>query len=56
VATAYNLFKIMGNVDVSTQSELLEAKVPMVFLVTAGFSSPRDGRYYLLLYHYNIVL
>jgi hypothetical protein len=36
----------MGNIDVCTESELLEVKVPIVFLATVGFSPPRDGRYY----------
>jgi hypothetical protein len=31
--------------DVYTESELLEVKVPMVFLGTVGFSPRRDGRY-----------
>ena len=31
-----NLFKIIGNIDISTESELLEVKVPMAFLATKG--------------------
>jgi hypothetical protein len=39
VTTAHSLFKIIGNIDVSTESELLEVKVPIIFLVT------RDSRH-----------
>jgi hypothetical protein len=30
---------------VFTEFELLEVKVPIIFLGTAGFSHPRDARY-----------
>ena len=39
----------MGKFDVYTESELLEVKVPMVFLVAGCFSLPRDGHYKLCL-------
>jgi hypothetical protein len=35
----------MGNIDVCAEPELLEVKVLIVFLGTAGFSLRRDGRY-----------
>lgn len=44
MAIVYNLFNIVGNINNLTESKLLEVKVPIAFLVTAGFSSPRDGR------------
>jgi hypothetical protein len=34
----------MGNIDVYTESELLEVKVPLDFLGTVGFSLRREGR------------
>lgn len=36
---------MMGNFDTCTGCELLEVKVPIVFLVTAGFSRLREGCY-----------
>lgn len=47
MATAHDLYKTIGNIDVSTESELLQVKVPVVFLVTGCFSRPRDGHYSL---------
>ena len=44
MATVHDLYRTMGNIDVCTESELLEVKVPIVFLGTVGFSPPRDGR------------
>jgi hypothetical protein len=45
VAIVYNLYRTIKNVDVCIGSELLEVKVPIVFLGTVGFSPPREGRY-----------
>lgn len=45
MAIAHDRYKTMGTFDVYTVSELLEVKVPMVFLVTGCFSRPRDGHY-----------
>ena len=45
MATTHDLNKSIGNIDACTESELLEVKVPIVFLGTVGFSLPRDGRY-----------
>jgi hypothetical protein len=44
VAIACELYKTIGNIDVCTGSELLEVKVLIVFLGTAGFSLRGDGR------------
>ena len=44
VATAHDMYRTMGNIDVCTESELLVVKVPIVFLGMVGFSPPRDGR------------
>ena len=44
VATAYNLYRTMENIDVCIQFELLEVNVPITFLGTVGFSRHRDGR------------
>jgi hypothetical protein len=46
----YSPFKIIRSVDILTASALLEIKIYIVFLVTAGFSSPKDGRYSSLLF------
>jgi hypothetical protein len=35
----------MRKFDTYAESESLEVKVPIIFLVTAGFSPPRDGHY-----------
>jgi hypothetical protein len=40
----YDLYKIIGNVDVCIEFELLEVKVPIIFLGTVGFSLHREGR------------
>jgi hypothetical protein len=45
VATAHDFYRTVGNIDVCTESELLEVNVPIVFLGTVGFSPRRDGRY-----------
>jgi hypothetical protein len=39
--------KLVETFDVYAESELLEVKVPIIFLVTRGFSPRRDGRYLL---------
>ena len=44
VATEYDLCKYMGDIDVCIDFEMLEVKVPIIFLGTAGFSLRRDGR------------
>ena len=38
MAIAHDLYKNIGNIDVFTESELLQVKVPM-----GCFSRPRDG-------------
>ena len=45
VAIAHNLYRNIVNIDVYTEFELLEVKVPIIFLSMAGFSPPREGRY-----------
>jgi len=45
VAIAHNLYRNIVNIDVYTEFELLEVKVPIIFLGTAGFSPPREGCY-----------
>jgi hypothetical protein len=45
VATEYDLYKTIGNIDVCTEYELRKVKVPVFFLGTVGFSLRRDGRY-----------
>jgi len=46
LAIAHDLYGTMANIDVCTESELLEVKVPIVFLGTGGFSASKDGHYY----------
>ena len=46
VVTVYNLYRVLGNIDVYTESKLLEVKVPLDFLGTVGFSLCREERYY----------
>jgi hypothetical protein len=42
---ADDLYKTIGNFDVCTKFEFLEAKVPIIFLGTEGFLRRRDRRY-----------
>ena len=44
MAIVYKLYRNIVNIDVYTEFELLEVKVPIVFLGTAGFSPRREGR------------
>jgi hypothetical protein len=44
VAIAHNLYRNIVNIDVYTEFELLEVKVPIIFLGMVGFSPPREGR------------
>jgi len=43
VAIAHNLYRNIVNIDVYTEFELLEVKVPIIFLGMAGFSPLREG-------------
>ena len=43
VATAHDLYRIMLTINVYTDFELLEVKVPLIFLGTVGFSPRGDG-------------
>ena len=44
MAIVHSLYRIIVNVDVCTESEPLEVKVPMKFSDTVGFPRHRDGR------------
>jgi hypothetical protein len=44
VATVHNLYITIGDLDICIEFELLEVKVPIVFLGTEGFSLRRDRR------------
>jgi hypothetical protein len=44
VATEYDLYKIIGTLDVCIEFKLLKVKVPVIFLGTVGFSARRDRR------------
>src|SRR4051794_551613 len=44
VATACDLYRIMLNINVCTDFELLEVKVPLIFLGMVGFSPRREER------------
>jgi hypothetical protein len=44
VARKYGLYKIMGDVQVCTELDLLKVEVPIIFLGTVGFSPRREGR------------
>lgn len=43
MATAHDCYKTIGKFNRCAESESVEVKVPMIFLVTVGFSRPRDG-------------
>ena len=45
MVTAYVWNKTLRTFEVFIESELLEVKVPIISLVTRGFSLRRDGRY-----------
>jgi hypothetical protein len=47
VATEHDLYKIIGDINVCAEFEMLKIKVPIIFLGTVGFSPPREGRYLL---------
>lgn len=52
VATAHGLYRIIRNIDVCPESELLEVKVPIVFLGT--WVSRGVGRDVNLVYIYDL--
>jgi hypothetical protein len=43
IAIAHDLHKTIANIDMCAESELLEVKVPLIFL---GTVVSREGRYY----------
>jgi hypothetical protein len=45
VATVYDLYRTIGNINIYAESKLLKVKVLIVFLGTVGFSLCREGRY-----------
>ena len=45
MVTAHDLYRTIRNKDACIEFELLEVKVPIVFLATVGFSRPRERRY-----------
>lgn len=45
LAIDHDLYKKNRDIDVYTEFEMLKVKVLIIFLVTVGFSLPRDGRY-----------
>lgn len=48
MATEHDLYKIIKDIDVCTEFEMLQVKVPISFLGTVGFSLRREGRYRVL--------
>ena len=44
MAIAHDLYRTMRNVDLSTDSEFLEVKEPIIFLGRVGFLRAREGR------------
>ena len=44
MAVVHGLNRSMVNVDVCTESEPLEVKVPFIYSGTVGFPRHRDGR------------
>jgi hypothetical protein len=46
LAEEYDIYKIIGDIDMYTEFEMLEVKVPLDFFGTQGFSARRDGRYF----------
>ena len=45
MAIEHDLYKNMGDIDVCTEFDMFEVKVPIIFLGTVGFSLRREGRY-----------
>jgi len=45
VATEYNLYNIIKNIDIYIEFKILKVKVPINFLGTVGFSLYRDAPY-----------
>ena len=45
VAIAYNLFKIIGNINIRTEYKLSEVYVPLISCGTVGVILPRDRHY-----------
>jgi len=49
VTTEYNLQKIIRDIALCVNFEILEFNVPVIFSGTEGFSARRDARYSTLL-------
>ena len=50
MATEHDLCKIIEDIDVRIEFEMLKVKVPIIFFGMVGFSPRRDGRYKLQSY------
>jgi hypothetical protein len=44
MATANDLYQVMGNINVCRELELFEVNVPLILCGTVGVAPPRDGR------------
>lgn len=51
MAITHDLYKISRNIDVFTESELLQVKVPIVFLVTRFSRDPGTDITLLIKFH-----
>jgi hypothetical protein len=53
MVAVHDLYRNMGNFNIFKEFELLEVKVPIIFLGTEGFSHPRDAHLFqnLLIYY-----
>jgi hypothetical protein len=49
VDAAHDLYRTIGNHDVCTEFELLEVKVPIIFLGTMGFLATQEGTLVMLI-------
>lgn len=47
MATEYDLYENIENINIYAEFEILKVKVPIIFLGTVGFSPPREGHYLL---------
>jgi hypothetical protein len=45
VAIVHNLYRIIGNITMCEEFEMLNVKVPIIFFGMVGFSPRRDRRY-----------
>ena len=45
MAIAYNLFKIIGNINIYIEYKLSKVYIPLISYGIVGVTLPRDGRY-----------